>query len=184
MRAVDRIRIRKVSKVALWGVHKSAPVRHKHMLSPPAFSIPLITEDLPGWAAPSRCLLSLTGLATLGGHGSITVCPVRTLWKNLLDSEDVIGFFRIFGRNTPLLNPEHFIRYLCGCFLPCINRQSVPDQWAELFPDSKTCSHPYFCILRKNLRISHIYNEGRKLLPPPSPPNTYIAAILKISCVE
>ncbi len=30
--------------------HKSTPVRHKHMLSPPACSSPLIIEDLPGQA--------------------------------------------------------------------------------------------------------------------------------------
>ncbi len=39
-----------------------------------------------------------------------------TLWKNLLGSEDVIVFFRIFIRNTPLLIPEHFIRYLRSIF--------------------------------------------------------------------
>jgi hypothetical protein len=29
------------------GGHKSAPVSHKHMLSQPSFSSPLINEDLP-----------------------------------------------------------------------------------------------------------------------------------------
>jgi hypothetical protein len=29
------------------GGHKSAPVSHKHMLSHPSFSSPLINEDLP-----------------------------------------------------------------------------------------------------------------------------------------
>ncbi len=33
----------------LLGGHKSPPVKHKHVLSPPA-KLPLITEDLPGWA--------------------------------------------------------------------------------------------------------------------------------------
>jgi hypothetical protein len=31
----------------LLGGHKSAPVNHKHMLSQPSFSSPLINEDLP-----------------------------------------------------------------------------------------------------------------------------------------
>jgi hypothetical protein len=45
-----------------------------------------------------------------------TVSEDAALWKNLLDSEDVIVLFRIFGRNTPLIIPEYFIRYLCGVF--------------------------------------------------------------------
>jgi len=45
--------------------HKSTPVKHKHVLFPPACNSPLITEDLPGM--PCRwCLLSITGLAALG----------------------------------------------------------------------------------------------------------------------
>ncbi len=32
----------------LLGGHKSTPVKHKHMLFPPACSSPLITETMPG----------------------------------------------------------------------------------------------------------------------------------------
>ncbi len=45
---VDRIRIRKVYACCPgWhsGGHKSAPVSHKHMLSQPSFSSPLIIEE-------------------------------------------------------------------------------------------------------------------------------------------
>jgi hypothetical protein len=35
----------------LLGGNKSTPVRHKHMLFPPACISPLITEDLPGRVA-------------------------------------------------------------------------------------------------------------------------------------
>jgi hypothetical protein len=34
------------------GSHKSAPVSHKHMLSHPSFSSPLINEDLPAGPLP------------------------------------------------------------------------------------------------------------------------------------
>ena len=36
-----------LSGVAFWGGNKCAPVSHKHMLSHPSFSSPLINEDLP-----------------------------------------------------------------------------------------------------------------------------------------
>jgi hypothetical protein len=52
LKDVDRIRIRKVYACcpgwhSILGGHKSAPVSHKHMLSQPSFSSPLINEDLP-----------------------------------------------------------------------------------------------------------------------------------------
>ncbi len=51
LKDVDRIRIRKKCTLAvqggILGGHKSAPVSHKHMLSQPSFSSPLINEDLP-----------------------------------------------------------------------------------------------------------------------------------------
>ncbi len=50
LKDVDRIRIRKVYACCPgWhcGSHKSGPVSHKHMLSQPSFSSPLINEDLP-----------------------------------------------------------------------------------------------------------------------------------------
>ncbi len=50
MKDVDRIQIRKVYACCPgWhsgGGHKSAPVSHKHILSHPSFSSPLINEDL------------------------------------------------------------------------------------------------------------------------------------------
>jgi hypothetical protein len=55
---VDRIQITKVYASCpgggLLGGHKSPPIRHKHMLSPPAFIFPLVNEDLP--AGPQLCL--------------------------------------------------------------------------------------------------------------------------------
>jgi hypothetical protein len=55
VRDADRIRTTlKCTLAVLGGIlggYKSAPVRHKHMLSPPAFSSLLINEDLPGQAA-------------------------------------------------------------------------------------------------------------------------------------
>ncbi len=38
--------VHKLSRVAFWG-HTSTPVKHKHMLFPPACSSSLINEDLP-----------------------------------------------------------------------------------------------------------------------------------------
>jgi hypothetical protein len=40
--------VHKLAWVALWGGHKSTPVKHKHMLFSPACSCPLIIEDLLG----------------------------------------------------------------------------------------------------------------------------------------
>jgi hypothetical protein len=51
LRVGDRIRITKVyASCPGWpsGGHKSPPVKHKHVLFPPACSSPLITEALPG----------------------------------------------------------------------------------------------------------------------------------------
>jgi hypothetical protein len=60
LKDVDRIRIRKVYACCPgWhsgGGHKSAPVSHKHMLSQPSFSSPLINEDL---AAGPQLVFSL-----------------------------------------------------------------------------------------------------------------------------
>jgi hypothetical protein len=52
VRDVDRILITEVCTClavqgGMLGGHKSAPVSHKHMLSPRAFSSPLINKDLP-----------------------------------------------------------------------------------------------------------------------------------------
>ncbi len=38
------------------GGHKSAPVSHKHMLSQPSFSSPLINEDLPARGRAAACV--------------------------------------------------------------------------------------------------------------------------------
>jgi hypothetical protein len=46
-------------RVAFWGGHQSAPVRHKYMLSPPAFSSPLINEALPGRSTAGVYFLSV-----------------------------------------------------------------------------------------------------------------------------
>ncbi len=56
--------VRLLSRAAFWGGggHKSAPVTHKHMLCPPAFSSPLVNEDLLG-PGRSWCLLSITGFS-------------------------------------------------------------------------------------------------------------------------
>jgi hypothetical protein len=48
VRDVDGYKLR---KCGLLGGQKSAPVRHKHVLFPPACISPLITEDLLGQAA-------------------------------------------------------------------------------------------------------------------------------------
>ncbi len=44
-----------------------------------------------------------------------------SLWKNLLDSEDVIVFFLIFGQDIPLLIPETFYLVSLQCFFTSID---------------------------------------------------------------
>ncbi len=48
--------------VAFWGGHKSAPVRHKHMLSPPAFQLPTNKWRSAGLGR-SWCLRSKTSFS-------------------------------------------------------------------------------------------------------------------------
>jgi hypothetical protein len=50
--------------------HKSTPVKHKHMLLPPACSSPLITEDLPGsW--PGQYMRNEQPLTTESVHSTV-----------------------------------------------------------------------------------------------------------------
>ncbi len=81
-------------------------------------TLPICTPSIPTTSHPNFSYIysSYHSLLSDIHHILIYSSPTPTLWKNLLDSEDVIVFFRIFGRNTTLLILEHFIRYICSVF--------------------------------------------------------------------
>ncbi len=97
VRGVDRIRITKVYACCPgWpsGGHKSATVRHKHMLFPPDRISPLITEDLPGRVAAGVTFDNwFSSFGQLSGTGR----PLKLLAPSVLVLQPATSQARLHG---------------------------------------------------------------------------------------
>jgi hypothetical protein len=126
------------------------PTRYAHALPIPYKVCSWLTNSFKGWACLTNSLQGLFvphQFPTRYAHAYTVKKPSR-FW----------GCHRIFPdlwAEYNLAYPGTFYPVYMRCFLTCIERKSVPDHWAELFPILKHVTAPILHSPEKSSEISH-----------------------------